>query len=111
VHVRPGCLKAKLLPRPVDQEQRRDLLDLLLDRDEPDQVVVKGREDLVDVRRLALVGEADRGIRRQQVSPLIAPQQPPAAAGWCARCAALAAPGLLAVRRWRIRGPERSLPE
>jgi hypothetical protein len=78
---------------PVDQQQRRDLLDLLLDRLEPDQVVVKGREDLVDVGVPALRGERDGGVRGQHRGSLTAPQQPAAAAGLRAHHTALAALG------------------
>jgi hypothetical protein len=67
VQVRPGCGQAELLPDPVDQQQRRDLLYLLLHRDETDQFVVQGGEDVVDARGAALVGQGHRGVRLQQL--------------------------------------------
>jgi hypothetical protein len=65
MQVRPGRLEAEPVPRPVDQEERRDLLHLLLHRDQPDQVGVEGVQHLVDARGAALVGEGDRRVDGQ----------------------------------------------
>ena len=79
VQVRPGCLEAEPLPGAVDQEERRDLLHLLLDRQQADQVAVEGAEDIVDLRLLALRAEGDRRIRGQRYRPAAVPPGPPIA--------------------------------
>jgi len=70
VQVRPRGGEAELLPHPIHEQQRGDLLDLLLDRQQADQLPVKGGEHLVDARLPALVPEADRRVRSQR-HPLI----------------------------------------
>jgi hypothetical protein len=67
VQVGPGRGKAELVPGPVDQEKRRDLLYFPLHRHQPDQVPVEGIEDVTDVCRAPLGREGDSGIRRQQL--------------------------------------------
>ena len=57
MQVRPGRVQPEPLPRPVNQQQRRDLPHLLFHRHEPDQVVVEGLEHLVDIRRSAFGGD------------------------------------------------------
>jgi hypothetical protein len=59
VQVGPGGVEAEPVPDPVDQQQRGDLLDLLLHRDQADQLIVQGGEHVLDVRRLPLLGEGD----------------------------------------------------
>jgi hypothetical protein len=59
VQVGSGGVEAEPVPDPVDQQQRGDLLDLLLHRDQADQLVVQGGEHVLDVRRLPLLGEGD----------------------------------------------------
>ncbi len=65
VQVRPRRLKPEPLPDPVHQQQRGDFLDLLLDRNQPDEFGVQLGEDVIDARGRALVGQGDRGIRVQ----------------------------------------------
>ena len=76
VQVGPGSLQAELLPGTVNQQQRRDLLHLLLHRDQPDQVGVEGVQHLVDARGAALVGEGDRRVGRQGRRRLLPPRGP-----------------------------------
>jgi len=71
VQVRPGRLQAEPVPRAVDQQERRDLLHLLLHRHQPDQVGVEGVQDLVDARRAPLGGEGDRRVYRQGRGPAV----------------------------------------
>ncbi len=63
VQVGPGRVQAEPLPHPVDQQQRGNLLDLFLDRDQTDELPVQGGEYVLDVGRPALVGEADGRVR------------------------------------------------
>ena len=72
VQVRPGRGQPEPLPRPVDQQQRADLRDLLLHRDEPDQLAVQRGEQVVDARLRPLRGEGDAGVRRSALAPLAA---------------------------------------
>ena len=58
VQVRPGGLEAEPLPYPVDEQQRGDLLHLLLDRDQADQLPVQGGEYVLDIGRPAFLGQA-----------------------------------------------------
>jgi hypothetical protein len=67
------------LPGAVDQEERRDLLHLLLDRQQADQVAVEGAEDIVDLRFLALRAEGDRRIHGQRYRRAAVPPGPPIA--------------------------------
>ena len=76
MQVRPGRGQAELVPGPVDQEQRRDLLYFPLHRHQPDQVPVEGIEDVVDVGRAPLVREGDRSVRWEQVGLVAVPAAP-----------------------------------
>jgi len=73
VQVRPGRFQAEPLPHPVDQQERGDLLDLLLHRNQPDQLIVQGGEHLVDARRPPLLGKGHRGVRAQRLGAPPAP--------------------------------------
>ena len=66
VQVRPRRGQAEPQPHPVDEQQRGDLLDLLLDRDEADKLAVQGGQDVVDAGDLALLRERDGRVRIQQ---------------------------------------------
>ena len=59
VQVGPGRMQAEPLPYPVDEQQRGDLLDLLLDRDQPDQLLIQGSEYVLDIGIPAFLGQAD----------------------------------------------------
>jgi hypothetical protein len=77
VQVRPGCLQAEPLPRPVDQQQRCDLQDVLLHQDQADQLAVQGGQDVVDAGGLALLGQRDGGIWPQFPALAIADRSQP----------------------------------
>lgn len=76
VQVRAGCGKAKPLPRPVDQQQRRDLVYPLFHGHKTDEVAVEGEEHIVDTRGLTFGGEADGRMRRQLLARLHGPAIP-----------------------------------
>lgn len=67
VQIRPRGGDAELVPGPVNELQRCDLLDLVLDRHKPDEVVVERRQKAIDIGILALCVEADGGVRRKHV--------------------------------------------
>ena len=82
MQARPGRLKAEPAPGAVDQQERGDLLDLVLHRDEPDQLVVQVGEDLIHAGGLALVGQGDDGVRVQQRGGPAGPPGRPGGPGW-----------------------------
>jgi len=59
VQVGPRSVQAELVPDPVDQQERGDLRDLVLDRQEAYQLLVQGGEHVLDARRPALVRQRD----------------------------------------------------
>src|SRR5215472_366028 len=66
VQVRAGRAETEFLPGTVNQEQRRNLLYLVLDRDQADQVTIKASEYIIDIRSPALFGEGNHGLGWQQ---------------------------------------------
>ena len=79
VQVRPGRLQAEPLPGPVHQQQRGDLQNVLLHRDQADQFAVQGSQDVVDPRRPALLGQRDGGVGAQLTTLAIAERSQPRA--------------------------------
>jgi hypothetical protein len=75
VQVGPGRGEPELLPDPVDQQQRPDLLNPPLHRHQADELPVESSENLVHRGRPALGGERDHGLRGKPPTP-VAPAGP-----------------------------------
>jgi hypothetical protein len=68
--------EAELLPDPVDQQQRSDLFDLLLHREEADQFAVQAGEHVIDARGRTLLRQRDRGFWVQHLATPLRPGPP-----------------------------------
>ncbi len=66
-------------PRPVHEQQGRDLLDPLLHHGQANQIPLQPRENLLNTRRRPLISKRHRRIHRQHHRPIPPPrpQQPP----------------------------------
>jgi len=66
MQARPRRREAVALPQPVDQQQRGDLADPVLDRRQPDELLVEPGQQRGDPQRLLLRAQVHPGIRAER---------------------------------------------